>query len=360
MGIVNHQDLWIAGSRFYFKRADQGTTQFPLLDLGTVVSNTPTVENETVECEDADGGVKIKIAEEVVSFDETWEVELKNLNMDNLALLFRSSVPQNYAQTALTQSSDYFAHAGRLLKLLDESDDRLGAYSIGSIDEVWDADVDLTQFTLTDITATPNTLVVSEDASHLVAGNRVAVRTTGLGDTDNAGGYTVVSTAGTGPTTITVSAAPNSAEASITGELIGLSEAGTQTQLTLDTDYEVVSLERGLIRMIPVSSGGGFSADGNVLVIHTLAVVASGLRLIEPGTITGALNGQGYLILSRGSNAQQTVREIPSLALSSNGFNIDADDFSSLTLLATVLSDTAKDAPLGRMLQFTGDVPSLS
>ena len=66
-GIVGFQDLWVAGSRFYFQRDTAGSTTYPLLDLGTVNTISP---NQTA--------VTLFAPEGINATATTWELEAAN------------------------------------------------------------------------------------------------------------------------------------------------------------------------------------------------------------------------------------------------------------------------------------------
>lgn len=128
------------------------------------------------------------------------------------------------------------------------------------------------------------------------------------------------------------------------------------TPLVLGTDYEVVSLERGLIRII----SGGLIVDGDeVKMSYTPRAFTAEERLIYPQTAS-AIKGMGLIVWGRGSNAQQTVREAR-VSLTPSASNIGIDNYSDITFKATVLSDVTKtNDPAGRLLYWLGTLPAKS
>jgi 2-keto-4-pentenoate hydratase/2-oxohepta-3-ene-1,7-dioic acid hydratase in catechol pathway len=131
--------------------------------------------------------------------------------------------------------------------------------------------------------------------------------------------------------------------------------AGTPTY-TEGTDWEVVDLSRGLIRMI---DGGAFSSAGPIEVGMT-PVAVTGNRLIAPQSANLAVRAKAWLFLGRGSNTQQHVREMD-VAITAESANFTAEDFSDFVLNFSVINDlTNLSQPAGRLLYFKGDLPSVS
>jgi hypothetical protein len=130
---------------------------------------------------------------------------------------------------------------------------------------------------------------------------------------------------------------------------------GGTTTYTAGTDYEVVSLERGLIRMI---TGGAFSVAGNIEIDYTPRAV-TGQRLITPQTVSCAIQGTALLFWGRCGNKQQTVREVRvSLTPTSNTFQVQ--DYSEVSFALQVLTDPNKAVPAGRLLYWLGDLAAAS
>jgi hypothetical protein len=128
------------------------------------------------------------------------------------------------------------------------------------------------------------------------------------------------------------------------------------TPVVLGTDYEVVDLEQGLIRILP---GSSVVADGDTVNIDYTPRAVTGKRLIHPQTAK-AIKGTMWLVLSRGNNSEQTVRECK-VSLTANSPEFHDDNYSSLKLKASVINDpTNTTAPAGRLLNWKGSIPDLS
>ncbi|MEE8164381.1 MAG: hypothetical protein V3T64_02325 [Myxococcota bacterium] len=128
------------------------------------------------------------------------------------------------------------------------------------------------------------------------------------------------------------------------------------TTFVEDTDWETVSLARGIIRII---AGGAITENDKVAATIT-PVALSGKRLAKPLSGAGAIKGTLILIYGREGNAEQTVREA-SATLSPAGATISVDEFSTVQFTVKITSDLSTPAqPAGRLLHFIGTVPALS
>lgn len=143
MPITGSQDLWLTGARVIFKQDDVDSVEQPARDLGTIQSITPTVETETAECEDADGGVRKILARVVTKITETYDLELKNFSPENLSLLFLGKPPEDFTQTAVPQvdvDQPDGAILGHLYRVFDgplSTDERV--HNLTSVDAVKDS-----------------------------------------------------------------------------------------------------------------------------------------------------------------------------------------------------------------------------
>ena len=123
-----------------------------------------------------------------------------------------------------------------------------------------------------------------------------------------------------------------------------------------DTDWEVVDLERGIIRMI---DGGAFAAQGNLEIDFTPRAY-SGNRLIRPQTGTGTIFAKVALFIGRADKGEQHVREMR-CSITTDSMDIPAEEHATWVARFSVIEDSASVAePFGRLLHFVGDVPSLS
>lgn len=135
----------------------------------------------------------------------------------------------------------------------------------------------------------------------------------------------------------------------------GLASITTVGALVEGTDYEVVSLERGLIRMI---EGGAHAAAGNVAITYAKRAI-TGLRQFRPQT-GATVRGTGLIVWGRKNNRAQTAR-VARFTLTAAGANFTDSAFSDMTLRMSVLNDiTDVDNPAGQMKHWLGDLPSAS
>lgn len=136
--------------------------------------------------------------------------------------------------------------------------------------------------------------------------------------------------------------------------MFGLTSITSVGSLVLGTDYEVVSLERGLIRMI---AGGAFAAEADISVVYVPRAI-TGIRKVSPQT-SGPVAGEACIIWSEDNNQNQIAR-VARLSLSPTQAQFDDSNWSSATFRLTILGDPSKDPPAGTLLQWLGTVPPLS
>jgi hypothetical protein len=131
------------------------------------------------------------------------------------------------------------------------------------------------------------------------------------------------------------------------------------TTYTVDDDYEIVSLARGIIRTIVGGTGNIETED--ILRISYTPVALSGLRLVKPQTSGGSVEGELWIYYGRDNNARQTSRYAPSATIAPSGTSFTVDEFSSLTFNISILSDvTDESTPAGTLTAFLGDLPAIS
>lgn len=361
MSVSGFQNFWVAGSRAYFKRdtTDEGT-QFPWIDLGVINPINPAITATQVQLLDSDGGRKRIVATAVPQIEEKYDITVSNLNLENLALLFMADAPEAFTQAAAgVIGVDHRAFPGRLIKVLSADEDT-PIYMLTKVVGVYirDAAGDLTVGTITTIVASTKTITISEDvAAEFDVGDKIIVQTTGLANLLNAGTYTVVSATDLGATTAIVVEEDFAAnETAITGGLLYKADSGDSgTIYGEDVDWETVSADRGMIRMI---DGGALVAEDDVKIDYVTAAI-TGNRLFNPQSLEGNVQGRMILIWGRDNNDEQTAREM-NVFISPNGSNVTADDFSNIVLSVTVLNDLTAAIPAGRMIQFKGGLPDLS
>jgi len=93
-GIVGTQDLWVVGSRFFFKPdnlVSGVTVSDRIIDLGTINTVNPSVEPTKVDLRDAGSGFAKIIDSTLTDVAESYEITTKNFSRDNLSYLFVSA-----------------------------------------------------------------------------------------------------------------------------------------------------------------------------------------------------------------------------------------------------------------------------
>ena len=354
MGISGAQDFWVVGSRFYYRRDPVNSVNQPWIDLGVIRSVSPAIDIEKIELEDPDGGTKKIVDESVTKIDETWDITTANLNKDNLSLLLLGSTPAEFSQSATNKTIPHEYHAGRLLKLHDDDAAKTNLFNLSAICGVISALADLSTESVTDVNVSAKTITTGTDiSSDLSNGDKIVLRTTGLSNKENATTYTVDSVS---TTTITVQETPAGDETSITGSLIYKASGDTGTIYNLGTDWEVTSLDRGLLRILP---GGALTTDNASIEVDFGLNALSGKRIINPQASSGAIKGDGLLIFGRDNNVNQDVREARVSITPSSG-NFQVDDYSDITLSVQIISDVTELVPAGRLVGFKGSVPTQS
>lgn len=147
MPFVNHQDIWVTGTRVYFQRDSLILTpggspvQQPIIDLGELKNTSPALSPTDITLYGADGGVSRPIAVTRVKEDESYSLTSMNLNQDNLALLFDSQPAVDFTQAATPITADHYCHPGCLLKLHDDDGIPIfGVTSVGSVGSLVEGD----------------------------------------------------------------------------------------------------------------------------------------------------------------------------------------------------------------------------
>ncbi len=131
--------------------------------------------------------------------------------------------------------------------------------------------------------------------------------------------------------------------------------AGGSPTYTVDVDWEIVDLQRGLIRMI---TGGAFAAAADILVDYTPTAI-TGIRMVTPQGLLGTVEGNAVLVFGRGNNAQQSAR-YGRASLTPSSANLQIDDYSNFVLSLKFLSDLTAATPAGNLLYWVGGVPTVS
>ncbi len=315
-GIVGFQDLWVAGSRFYFQRDTAGSTTYPLLDLGTVNTISPTIEPNVLQLKDGDGGRLNLIDEGFSDINENYDVVIKNLNQENLQFLFLADPPSALTGPTTLKRQKYHIGPGQLMKLMDDTGK--GLYAL----------------------------------------DEAAIFKTGSANKGFLGTYSHATVGSAG-------------FKSMVSKLTQFN--GTNSAIA---DYEIVSRDRGLVRFFTnggladpaalyvglaasATSSGSAAAAGIALsaVLDSTIYAAGNTRELKPQSLSSPVRGRGYIVFSRSNNAQQSVREFSCTVLPSSA-NFQVEDFSEFTLNVSVLSDIQADNIAGRYMYVKGDEPT--
>ena len=293
-GIVGFQDLWVAGSRFYFQRDTSGNTTYPLLDLGTVNTISPTIEPTVLQLKDGDGGRLNLIDEGFSDINENYDVVIKNLNQENLQFLFLADAPTELTDPAGVKIQKIHTGPGKLMKLLDASGN--GIY-----------DLDTDSFT----------------------GSNGGF----LGTYDSAGA---------------------TSQTSVLEQFDG-TNSGTADYEVVSKERGLIRFYDGGTNSISGMYAGLESGTtiGSIINGYT----AGNSRLLKPQSLSSPVRGKGYIVFSRSNNTQQSVREFSCTVLPSSA-NFQVEDFSEFTLNVSVLSDIQADNIAGRYMYIKGDEPT--
>lgn len=121
MSVQGQQDFWVTGARLYFIKT--GSTYGSLIDMGLVRSVTPAITADKVQIFDADGGLQKLADETTIKIDESYDVTVGSMNLDNIATLLLGSEPEAFTQATTPVTRTYLADIGtnRYIKLLDSS-----------------------------------------------------------------------------------------------------------------------------------------------------------------------------------------------------------------------------------------------
>lgn len=127
------------------------------------------------------------------------------------------------------------------------------------------------------------------------------------------------------------------------------------TTYVLDEDYEIVSLERGLIRILE----GGDIATGDILIDYTPRAITGNRLIVPTAGFTTNPRGTGMIVWGRENNQHQTAR-LARFSITSQTPAFQIEDYSNVVLTARVLSDISLSEPAGRIEYWIGDLPDPS
>lgn len=124
-GIVGTQDLWVVGSRFFFK--PDTTISDRIIDIGTINTVNPSIEPTKVDLRDSGSGFAKIIDSSLTDISESFEITTKNFSRDNLSYLFVSAAAKELTEEAdgsgemtVTGTAADFA-VGTLIKFYNNS-----------------------------------------------------------------------------------------------------------------------------------------------------------------------------------------------------------------------------------------------
>lgn len=357
MGAVGSQDFWIVGARaMWTPDPDTLGNKFAMRDLGIVQSINPQIQVTKAQLMETDGGLKRLADEKVTMIEEGYDVQLSNLSLRNRELLYYAKPASAFTQ-AQTEKAGLTEHVfpGELLRLLDSDSAKTRLYGLDAFGGIYTGAV--TTKVLTTIVVATKTITLSGDqtaVAGLAPGKKFIVQKAGLTQIANSRSYTIVTrTLNGGNTDLVVSETPAANESAISGQITCENGGTVYAQ---DLDYQVVSLDRGIIRIM---TGGAINVEQDVLVIFTVSAI-SGNRLIYPQSFKGPMQGVLELWFGRENNAYMTVREAR-VSISPNGVQMTLDNYSLMTLSCKVLSDISQATiPAGRMIDVRGTIPAVS
>lgn len=349
--MAGKQELWVAGSRFYFKRDPIDGVVQEIIDLGTIETANPANEITKIEAEDAWGGTVKTIDETVTKITETYELVCRNLANTNLAIFGLAAPPVDFTQTQTEKTVQHYTHPDALLQIHDSDADSTWLYQLDAVAAVVSETGTFSTVAVTAVNAATRTITVSADLTgDLSPGDVVALQSAGLANKANSRSYTVASVT---TTTVVVVEAMAANETSISGTLMYTDGADTATIYEQGVDWELESLETGKIRVL---SGGAISTAGNKRVVFTTGAL-SGKRIWYPQSAKGEVQGDGQIWWSRGDFSRMTVRQAR-VSLTPSGSAIQQGQYATITLNARVLSEITELHPAGRAIHTKGTVPA--
>lgn len=346
MSNVGFQEYRLLGGRTLFKRKTKGSTEFPMLDIGTIETPQANINTDRVVLEDSDGGLTREVDEANRKVTEDYQITGANLNLDNLAIIHLSDDPTEYGQAASYGVGTVTLFPGRLVPVQDSAGNRVRA--VDHIIAITDGGTMTTATNLTAITKSTKTFSFSADPG-LTAADKFVVP--GLGATlSNTGTYTVASTSGSGPYLVVTVETPGADQSSAT---ITWFKENAGTIYAKGTDWDEKNVGRGLAYLL---TGGAVSVINPLGKIYYATEAVAGKRILTPQSLAGELKGDFEIYFSAENFAQQWVRSFYG-SMAPAGTSLSATDFSKFTLGIRVISkpeDTVM--PAGTLERFYGDL----
>ena len=363
MAISGFQDYWGGtGQQVYFKRNAVNGVSFPLIDMGTIESVSPTIEPTTIELFDNKTGRGTRVDRTTTRISESYDVTFNSMSPNNRALLMYSNPPENisYAQEERNVQHTNHLFIGGIFQVLDASGN--AAVPLNAIAAVFAGTLDTITDVITAINVSTRTLTMASDqTATLSAGDRIIIHPAGLADPAKAGTY-VIESITAGAIVLTTPLKGNSTnESSVTVDL-SHNQTTTSTFIGLEgTDWSIRDLELGIVETASAWAIPGGSLDTPLPTARVLYQTAAltGRRLIKPQSAAGSIDGEMLIIMSRDNNARRTLRRFD-CSLDTSALNTPGDAYASATVTASITSDLTDVDIAGTMLDFKGDIPTFS
>lgn len=375
---LGSQDLWVAGSRFFYKRdpfdaAGNGVlVAQPWVDLGIIETANPTLTPTTSTLKDGVSGIRQLVDSRTIRQLESYAIQTRNLSLRNWNLLLRGRRVESFGQTAgtnITRTCTHRFHPGQLVKIQDEVGKDL--YALLNVHGVYTT-TGITTGVVTAISAGtpgvgPYTITVTGSLIDPAApvGSFVVLKPEGLAGATaqaNAGTYEILSKVTTGPTVLTVREVISSTEGpSLVGSIVYKSGAGgnvSQGPRNTTPAWKVRSLSDGTIYAV---EGGAISTEVDLVIAFSVGSVANEPRLVLPQTQVGEVTGKMELFWPRGNYAEISVRRSRvAIIPASAEIVVEGDQFSSMTFTVDTLTDETSLSPDGDLLYFKGALPAFT
>lgn len=355
MGKIGYQDVWLAGSRFRFKRDAINSVEQPWIDFGSIDPANVNFETESIEIEDTTCGRKTTLDQAITKTTETVDITGRNFSIHNLSVAFIGSQPVELTQAAAQKRVTHKMFPGYLTKVHDSDTAKTSIHRLSAIAGLLSAApgagvLSIDAFTAI-VSATKTITTAGDLTSHLSPGDSIVIEGTGLANILNAGTYTVASTTAT---TVVVNEAFAADESAITGSLIYKATGDSGTVYDKGVDWEPESLDMGYLRTI---KGGAISTTQDAVVVFSTAAI-TGIRQFDPQA-GGEIKGQFELYWNRAGCEEINVRE-GRCQLAPAGTQVSVEQASTFTLTLTVLTDNTATKPSGTMKYIKGPETDLS
>ncbi len=351
MGVKNYQHYRLIGSSVRFRRKAAGGVVYPWIDFGTMETTSPAIEPETIELEDGRTGIRQLVDKATTKISESYPLNILNLNLENLAILFGSNAPEALTRSAL--GNKYLTQVVKKGALNQLEENGLPVHMATAIAGFYKGTV--FKPTVTTIVKSTKTITFTVvDPAIAGAGEEVIITPKGLANIGNAKTYTSAgASTGTGPWTVVVNEEPEADETAITGEAV-VADAGTIYDAD---DLTVRSIDDGTFLIDEASA----VTDGDTVVVVCGLKALSGNRRLKPQDVKGVIEGEAIITFAEDNNDKLLVRYAPLVSITASGTTFqNSGGFSSISLTLDVLSDLSATVPAGYLDQIKGDLPVLT